>query len=79
MTPTRPWTSSAAPVADPPVGVEPGQLPAHQVPLVQELPVGQLEPVEPEPGRVAEEDRLAGRSLDVAPAPSPARGRCCGR
>ena len=52
------------PRSHPAVGVETGQLLAHEVPLVQQLPVDPVQPVQPEPGGPAEQHRLPGRALD---------------
>jgi hypothetical protein len=48
----------------PSVRIQPRQLLAHEMPLVQQLPLGAVEPVEPELGRVAQEYRLPSRPLD---------------
>ncbi len=51
------------PRAHPPVAIQPRQLLAHQVPLVQQLPVDPVQPVEPEPGRPVEQHRFPGGPL----------------
>ena len=67
MTPSRSWTSTEAPERTRPSRVQARQLLAHQVPLVQQLPVGAVQPVEPELGRAAgaARDSRAARSTAV--------------